>query len=179
MKILNRKMTAPQFTDYIWNLKIPFWRKINWIILHHTSSPIETWEGTKSMLHYYNLYRSRGWTAGAHIFIAPDGIWLFTPIAKKGKCSSPDADRESIHIEIVGRYFDKAPDNPEIRYFSGIVISNLVEKFNIDLMHIMSHFDFENFSNCSPHTNSDYAEDVVKEFNAVIPKKIVGYTSTS
>lgn len=56
------------------------------VVVHHTYRPsAETWNGKASLLniqaHYRNAY---GWTAGPHIFAAPDGIWISTPLSTPG-----------------------------------------------------------------------------------------------
>jgi len=155
MKIVNRRMSPEQFKKYL--SKLVVWRTVDKLVFHHTSSPIEIWQGSASMLHYWNLYRSRGWKSGPHIFIAPDGIWLFTPIGKKGMCSSPAANKNSIHIEIVGRYFDKEPDNENICKNTAIVAHQLAKFFElIPGKDFYTHKFFEPFGGCSENVNADW-----------------------
>ena len=135
--------------------------------MHHTSSPVPSWQGSGSMLHYWNLYRSRGWKSGPHIFIAPDGIWLFTPINKRGTTSSPFLDKDSIHIEVVGRYFYKEPDNENICTFTNWVIQDLIERFNLCLNDIVMHADYEGGENCSRYVGKEWISKI-RNYNKVI-----------
>lgn len=149
MKALNTKLTAEQFARHALEYPLVF-RRINKLIFHHTSSPVETWKASGSMLHYFNLYNSRGWKAGPHIFVAPDGIWLFTPINKQGRHAGKDGNKGSIGIEIVGRYFDKLPDNPEILKNLAVVTQALMYRFFLDKNHVTNHKHVRPDSHCSP-----------------------------
>jgi len=155
MKILNKRMTLEQFKNYLLELKTKPWQfHPKRICLHHTSSPVESWQGSGSMLHYWNLYRSRGWKAGPHIFIAPNGVWLFTPLNKRGKTSSP-ALRDCIHIEIVGRYYTKDDImSEELKLLSQNVIILLKNKYNIfGPNKTVLHADYPGGENCSHFVN--------------------------
>jgi len=161
MKIINKKFSDRAFLNYLAELKV--WRHIDKLVLHHTSSPVETWKGTASMLHYYNLYRSRGWKTGPHVFIAPDGIWLFTPISKQGTHAGPEGNAGSIGIEIVGRYFNALPDNPEILRLSAVAISSLLDKFKLDYQDIIHHQHYHTDGNCSPLLTKYWAQNNIDE----------------
>jgi hypothetical protein len=178
MKILNQKMTDKKFISYIYSQKWRPWdRKITRIIMHHTSSPIESWKNSGSMLHYYNLYNSRGWKAGPHIFIAPNGIWLFTPIKKEGKCSANIANKGSIHIEIVGRYFNHSPENESIRYLAGLVAEVLLSNFGLKEQDIFTHYSFDSESNCSPWVGREWLKACHKEYKELIHRTIYENTN--
>lgn len=169
MIILNRRMNIKAFQEYIRNLKLyPWSRKIDRIILHHTSSPLDSWQNSASMLHYYNLYQSRGWKAGPHIFIARDGIWLFTPIMKKGRASTKGINSGSIHIELVGRYFDKYPPEDQEKLTSE-VLEVLTDKFSIKT--IRSHYSYNENSNCSPLLDFPWVISLKNKYNAEIKIK--------
>jgi len=158
MKILNKKITSiTQFRDYLDKLKIyPWTRKIKKIVMHHTSSPVDSWQGRGSMLHYWNLYRSRGWKSGPHIFIAPNGIWLFTPILEKGTTSSPFLDKNGIHIEIVGQYYSDFPEDISICFYADKVINLLMEKFNLTPSDVVMHAAYIGGENCSRYVGKDW-----------------------
>ena len=150
MKIINQKFTPNAFDKYIRNMPWYFWnRKINKLVFHHTSSPVEIWQGSGSMLHYWNLYRSRGWKVGPHIFIAPDGIWLFTDIRKQGKHAGIKGNQGSIGIEIVGQYKDKPPVDNKMCKNIAIVTKTLLKKFKLNEQAIKRHVDFDPNTFCS------------------------------
>ena len=166
MKIINKRFSKEAFNQYIRDLKIK--RPVKRIILHHTSSPVESWHGSGSMLHYWNLYRSRGWKSGPHIFIAPDGIWVFTPLNKRGRGVNKVVDKNAIHIEIVGRYVDKLPENQDICLYTANVIQRLFEKFGVNELDINTHYYYDNLSNCSPVLSREWARQQVLKFSKFI-----------
>lgn len=150
MVIINKKFTPNAFAKYVQNLPWRWWnRKIDRLVFHHTSSPVEIWAGSASMLHYWNLYRSRGWKVGPHIFVAPDGIWLFTDMRKQGKHAGPKGNPGSIGIEIVGNYKDAPPSEKKICQNIAIVTKILLEKFHFDKNNIYRHVDFDQNTFCS------------------------------
>lgn len=166
MKILNKKLTTErQFYDYVRGLKFyPWGFKPKRIVMHHTSSPVDTWQGSGSMLHYWNLYRSRGWKSGPHIFIAPNGIWLFTPLNKRGRTSSRFLDKDSIHIEIVGRFFDREPEDDDICRNTCRVVRTLINKFNLSISDFTHHNKWVGGENCSPYVGSDWINKIYGKY---------------
>ncbi len=166
-------MTAKQFISYIENIKVR--RKINKIVFHHTSSPIESWQNSGSMLHYWNLYRSRGWKYGPHFFIAPNGIWLFSPITKQGKGAPGEGDKNSIHIEVVGRYFVKAPDNPELCFYLALATKLLMDKFNLEGKDLKNHLQYDPYAHETPFLNRGRILFMIEENKNVINKMILSH----
>ena len=88
--------------------------------LHHTWRPArEDWRGLESLLAikaYYERQRwtdeqgqvHSGWTAGPHLFIADDGIWLFSDMANDG-VGVIGHNHRSLHLEMVGDYDSRLP----------------------------------------------------------------------
>ena len=150
MIIINKKFTPNAFAKYVQNLPWRFYhRKIDKLVFHHTSSPVEIWAGSASMLHYWNLYRSRGWKVGPHIFIAPDGIWLFTDMRKQGKHAGPEGNKGSIGIEVVGNYTKEPPTDPKLCRTIALVAHVLLKKFNLNNQSIRTHIQYDPNSFCS------------------------------
>ena len=55
------------------------------LVLHHTFVPtVDQWAGLRSMQGMQRYYGGKGWTAAPHVYAAPDGIWLFTPMKDVG-----------------------------------------------------------------------------------------------
>lgn len=55
------------------------------LVIHHTWSPTKAeWKGTASVAALKKYYEGEGWPAGPHLFVAEDGIWLFTPMSDVG-----------------------------------------------------------------------------------------------
>lgn len=105
--IVARSFTALEFQDYVDSLSFGAWRPIL-IVLHNTGSPrLDRWHsvtGEQRMLNLQHYYRDQqGWSAGPHLFIADDRIWVFTPLTLPG-VHSPSWNGISWGVEVVGDY---------------------------------------------------------------------------
>lgn len=125
MKILAECMSIPEWLAYARFYDfgtIPPDR----MVLHHTWKPtIASWRGFSTMHGMRRFYEGKGWSAGPHIYVAPDGIWLFTPMNEVGiHAGWGNANKEflqsgyrdfrrlrwySIGIEMVGNYERERP----------------------------------------------------------------------
>lgn len=97
----------------------------NKVVLHHTYIPnLQQWQGLKSMKSMQTHYKGLGWSSAPHIYVAPEGIWLFTPMKDVGTharwCNETRSNGRlvgySIGVEMVGDYTKVSP--------SGAVWSN-------------------------------------------------------
>ena len=158
--IINKIMEPRPFAEYVDKLVVG--RGIDKIIFHHTSSPIRTWHGSGSMLHYWNLYRSRGWISGPHIFIAPEAIWLFTPISEIGR-GVEGHNTGAIHIEVVGRYFSAPPMDYGICFNTAIATDILMKKFKLKPHSLLNHFHYDP-SNETEHINGPWVMSQIRKF---------------
>lgn len=161
MQILAKKLTKKEFTAYV-NQKDFGSIPPSWLVLHHTWSPtLETWNGATSISGLKNYYEGLGWSAGPHIFVAPDGIWLFTDMShvgihagagnatwiKDGKeyqgysFSGATLKGYSIGIEVVGNYDEKVWEG-EVLDNALSCISDLKNKLGISLADIKFHRDY-------------------------------------
>jgi hypothetical protein len=117
-----RCMTIAQFDDYIKGLMWP--TKRTSIYLHHTWRPtVVDWQGKATidaMRRTYMTYewtdaagvKHIGWPKAPHLFIAPDGIWLFFDITKDGWHAGDEHNVGSIGVEMVGNYDYVLPSGP-------------------------------------------------------------------
>lgn len=81
--------------------------------LHHTYRPtIAQWRGYASMIGMRDFYIAKGWTAGPHLYLAPDGIWQLTPLDQEGVHAGV-CNRTRWGLEVVGD-FDAAPWPPAL-----------------------------------------------------------------
>mgnify|MGYP000910614217 CR=1 FL=1 len=122
MVIDGRCLTIDEFVDHVDALTFPLGLP-NRIFLHHTWRPTrETWNGLSTILGmkaYYERQRwvdeqgrwHEGWTAGPHVFVADDGIWLFSDLNYDG-VGVAGHNRDSLHIEMVGNFDAALPDGP-------------------------------------------------------------------
>lgn len=111
---INKLLTHQQFQEYIHQYDFGTVPPTK-LVLHHTYEPtLEDWNGLKSMLGMQRHYAGLGWSAGPHIYAAPDGIWLATPMYDVGvhanACNGSVAEGwYSIGLEMVGRYDNVLP----------------------------------------------------------------------
>lgn len=165
MEIIAKCLNKIEFKQYVADYNfgpIP----PNKIVLHHTWKPtIADWNGIKSIEGLKAYYEGKGWSAGPHLFIANDGIWLFTPMNRVGIHAGTgnatyydqvlrknvygfygnlgdgnwryNLTECSIGIEMVGDYDAKKPSG-EILDYTLFVIKTLSE--DLKLAHDAIHF---------------------------------------
>jgi len=124
IEIDGRVMTADEFAAFVETKgfgPVP----PNRIFLHHTWQPTrDQWKGKDTLLAIKRNYEGytwtdsqgrvhEGWTAGPHLFVADDGIWLFTDLARDG-VGVRGHNRGSLHLEMVGNYDERPPDGPTL-----------------------------------------------------------------
>ena len=103
MEIINRRLTLNEFRDYVKEYNFGT-KPANKLVIHHTWSPTkESWAGERTILGLKGYYERKGWKAGPHLFVAEDGIWLFTPMRKDG-IHAGKLNPRSVGIEVVGNY---------------------------------------------------------------------------
>ena len=106
--------SAAAFEDYVRELKLGDWRP-QFVVLHNTQIPtLGEWrssagaEHMKALVEYYRDLQ--GWSAGPHLFVAEDFIWVFTPLNTPG-VHSPSWNAVSWGVELVGDYdHEELPD---------------------------------------------------------------------
>lgn len=155
MEIDGRVMTPDEFVRYVEELDFapsPPTR----IFLHHTWRPTpEEWRGFDSLLAMKAYYEQRlwednegflheGWTAGPHLFVAEDGIWLFSDLRYDG-VGVYGHNYRSRHIEMVGNYDHELPSGAILE--STIqAVGALHERLGLDINGLSFHRDFSNKS---------------------------------
>ena len=124
------------------------------LVLHHTYRPSEAqWQGLRSMRGMQRFYRQKGWSAAPHIYAAPDGIWLFTPLRDVGVHAgtgngSRRAGWYSIGLEMVGD-FDKQLPAGAVWDNALAVIGGLSQVLGIAPRKLISfHRDYTNKKSC-------------------------------
>jgi len=140
MKIIGRCLQPEQFKKYV-DAKFFGFLPANKIILHHTYRPnINQWKGRDTIFSLKRFYESKNWTAGPHLYIAPDGIWLFSDMRKDG-IHAGKGNWRSIGIEIVGDYQKKKPEGLILDY-TLYAITALNKKLKLDADEIKFHRDY-------------------------------------
>jgi hypothetical protein len=115
--IVGRGFRPQEFKDYVGTLSFSDWRP-QFVVVHNTSEPrLSQWHSTpgeqrmKNLEDYYK--NQQGWSAGPHLFVADDLIWVFTPLITSG-VHSPSWNGISWGVEMVGEY-EEEPFNPGVR----------------------------------------------------------------
>lgn len=103
MEIIQKRLSLAEFRSYVAAYDFgPL--PPDKLVVHHTWKPTkEQWQGERSILGLKGYYERKGWTAGPHLFVAEDGIWLFSPMRHNGIHASTLNPR-SVGIEVVGNY---------------------------------------------------------------------------
>ena len=124
MQIDGRVMQVDEFVSYVETLPFAGPRPTR-VFLHHTWKPTrETWRGRDTILAMKAYYERQlwqdgqgrwheGWTAGPHLFVADDGIWLFSDLRHDG-VGVYGHNYRTRHLEIVGDYDQVLPDGPTL-----------------------------------------------------------------
>ncbi len=139
MEIIGRRLSLQEFQDYVrdyyFGPKPP-----NKLVVHHTWRPTsESWQGERTIGGLKRYYEGKGWPAGPHLFIADDGIWLFSPMRKNGIHAGRLNDL-SVGIEVVGDYDLKPWEGNTKRNTLG-AIKVLQQRLSIPQSEIYFHRD--------------------------------------
>ena len=105
--IVGQGFTAPDFKDYVTTVEFDAWQP-QFVVLHNTQVPkLADWHkvpGEQQMEALQSYYRdTQHWSAGPHLFVADDLIWVFTPLNTPG-VHSPSWNAISWGVELIGDY---------------------------------------------------------------------------
>lgn len=152
---LMRRLSLDEWTAYIAAYQFP-WRLPSRIVLHHTWRPTEaSWAGYATMRAMQRYYAGLGWTSAPHIYAAPDGIWLATPLGRVGIHAgagngSVAQGWYSIGLEMVGNYDDHLPTG-DVWAHTRAVLAGLQARIGRPLASILAlHRDYSTKS-CPGH----------------------------
>lgn len=153
--MIGRRLSIPEWLDYVASYdfgSIPPTR----LVLHHTYIPNEQqWKGLPSMQGMQSYYRGKGWSSAPHVYVGPDGIWLFTPLREvgihAGRGNSGTTNGKfwySIGLEMVG-YFDKVRPGGAVWEGSKAVMGGLSRRLGIAPEQLISfHRDYTSQKSC-------------------------------
>jgi hypothetical protein len=105
--IIGQSFSPGDFHSYVSTVRFDTWRP-QFVVLHNTAVPkLSDWHsvpGETRMRNLENYYRDvQRWSAGPHLFVADDLIWVFTPLNVSG-VHSPSWNSISWGVEMVGDY---------------------------------------------------------------------------
>jgi hypothetical protein len=139
MEIIDKKLTLSEFETYIKDYNFGT-KPADKLVIHHTWRPTsDSWAGERTIQGLKNYYEGKGWSAGPHLFIAEDGIWLFSPMRENGIHAGQLNDR-SVGIEVVGDY-DNQKWPERTKYYTLGAIKALMARLNITNQNIFFHRD--------------------------------------
>ena len=103
MDIIDKRLSLAEFADYVRTYDFGT-QPANKLVIHHTWRPTkDSWAGERTIGGLKRYYEAKGWSAGPHLFIAEDGIWLFSPMRSDG-IHAGSLNHRSIGMEVVGDY---------------------------------------------------------------------------
>jgi len=139
--IIGRGFASADFTAYLQTVAFSAWRP-QFVVVHNTYIPnLADWHsvaGSKRMLGLESYYRdTQKWSAGPHLFVADDLIWVFTPLNTPG-VHSPSWNAISWGVEMVGDYSTE-PFGPAVRANAVAALAGLHELAGLDPHAIRFH----------------------------------------
>jgi len=169
MEIVNRCLTLKEFQEYVKGYYFGS-EPANKLVIHHTWKPTkDLWDGQRSIDGLKKYYEKKGWPAGPHLFVAEEGIWLFTPMRVDG-IHTAGLNHCSIGIEVVGDY-DSEVWSGDTKINALGAIKALMDRLNLSEKDIFFHRDV------SPKSCPGRAitkEWLFQELNTSYPKPVLG-----
>ncbi len=106
-----RAFSAVEFADLV---KKTHW--INWrpslIVIHHTAAPSLAQRPNgfihQHMINIKDFYKSKGWSAGPHLFVDENKIWTFSPLTERG-IHAVSFNKTGIGLELLGDFDTEDP----------------------------------------------------------------------
>jgi hypothetical protein len=153
--MIGRRLSIPEWLSYIAAYQFGSTTPSR-VVLHHTFSPtVEQWDGLRSMQGIQRFYAQKGWTAAPHIFVGPDGIWLFTPLKDVGIHAGTGNSGYtngkfwySIGLEMVGNY-DRVRPSGAIWEGTKAVLGGISKRVAIAPRQLISfHRDYTSLKSC-------------------------------
>jgi len=185
IQIVNLKFDPLAFRAYAKSLSV---EKSAWkpkgIVLHNTADPDlaawakHSWQDNLEILVEY--YRdTMKWHAGPHLFVAPEGICCFTPIATPG-VHSPSFNNTHLGVEMVGNYvLPKASDDFQngkggIVHLNAIsAVATLCEVFHLDSASLKLHREDPKTTHDCPGHQVDKTAFIQAVHNELLKRKPV------
>ncbi|MCI0693339.1 N-acetylmuramoyl-L-alanine amidase [candidate division KSB1 bacterium] len=163
--IIGEGFTPVDFDHYVRQLNFGNWRP-QFVVLHNTFKPrFSEWHnitGRERMKNFEHYYRDeQRWSAGPHLFVADDLIWVFTPLITSG-VHSPSWNRFSWGVEMVGDY-DMEPVNVNVFDNTIAALTTLHAAIGLDTQTLHLHKeDPETTHDSCPGRNVNQAEIIAR-----------------
>ena len=112
--IIGKSFSVDEFDKYCHTLQWTAWRP-SFVVLHNTQVPSLkqrpkglTQEHIKGLEVFYR--DTQKWSAGPHLFVDDQQIWVFTPLTVSG-VHSPSWNKVALGVEMLGDYETEAFDS--------------------------------------------------------------------
>jgi len=143
---IKKRLSLSEFSEYV-NSKDFGELPPTFLVIHHTYKPTtKSWKGINTINALDTYYRGLGWGGnGPHLFIAEDGIWLFTDMydvgIHAGAGNGTLKTGYSIGIEVVGNYDNKVWEGETYQNTVG-AIKVLMKRLGLKEKDIRFHNEF-------------------------------------
>jgi len=167
--IVGKSFTPAAFAAYVAQQKFDQWRP-QFVVLHNTANPkLSQWHsvpGAQRMKNLENFYKNtNGWSAGPHLFVADDLIWVFTPLTVTG-VHSPSWNGVAWGVEMVGDY-NAEPFDPRVRANAVAALATLHAALGLDPQTLRLHKEDPKTDHDCPGKNVAKA-DVIADITAAL-----------
>ena len=113
--IVGQRYSPEEFDRYVNNLTFGPWRPA-FVVVHNTATPSLTQRPAgftrahiDGLVTYYR--DQKGWSAGPHVFVDQNGLWVFTPLTARG-VHSPSWNDVAWGVETLGDYAKDVFEEP-------------------------------------------------------------------
>ena len=169
--------TAAEFETYVRGLIFDVWRP-RFVVLHNTAIPrLSQWHdvaGARRMRNLENFYRNQQqWSAGPHLFVADDLIWVFTPLTARG-VHSPSWNSKAWGVEMVGDYSTE-PFDGGVRDNTVSALATLHDALGLDPVTLRLHKEDPRTTHDCPGKNVGKADIIARVQEALATRSAGAY----
>ncbi len=176
--IVGKSFTVDGFHEYCSGLAWTTWRP-SFVVLHNTGVPtLANRPDGLTASHIQNLvtyYRdTQKWSAGPHLFVDDQQIWVFTPLTVPG-VHSPSYNNTAIGLEMLGDFDTEAFDSGrglQVRCNAVAAMATLSMTSGLDPFEMLLHREDPKTTHACPGTNvvkGDVINLVIEEIIARNP----------
>ncbi|HEV2991885.1 MAG TPA: N-acetylmuramoyl-L-alanine amidase [Candidatus Angelobacter sp.] len=166
--IVGTGFTAAEFAQYAETVAFDAWRP-QFVVLHNTAVPaFSDWHqvsGGQRMQNLESYYRDQQkWSAGPHLFVADDLIWVFTALNLPG-VHSPSWNAISWGVELVGDY-SAEPLSPAVQQNAVSALATLHALLGLDPSQLRLHKEDPKTTHNCPGSNivkADFQELILEQ----------------
>jgi hypothetical protein len=172
--IIGQGFSQDAFRQYVDTVAFDTWRP-QFVVLHNTAAPtVANWHsvpGETRMRNLESFYRDhQGWSAGPHLFVADDLIWVFTPLNLTG-VHSPSWNSITWGVEMVGDY-EAEPFGEAVRGNAVSALATLHAALGLDPVTLRLHKEDPRTTHNCPGKNvvkADVIQAVTQALAALHP----------